>query len=96
MLANFKWKQNTGGFARNPQNINRKGRRIDNHSFILLEAYQEWKIEEAVWRMLLETLREQGTKINLRTLCKMNEAIFLQYYLLTGGDLKKYIQVMRY
>lgn len=96
MLANFKWKQNTNGFAQNPQNINRKGRPIDIPSLILLEAYKEWKIEEAVWKMLINTLQEKGAKINLRTLNKMNEAIFLQYYLLTGWNIKRYMQIMRY
>lgn len=38
MLANFKGKQNTNGFAQNPQNINRNGRPIDDLKFLLREA----------------------------------------------------------
>lgn len=34
MLANFKWKQNTNGFARNSQNINKNGRPIDTLSYL--------------------------------------------------------------
>lgn len=44
MLANFKGKQNTSGFAQNPQNINRRGRPIDDLKFLLREAIESGDI----------------------------------------------------
>lgn len=93
MLANFKWKQNTNGFAHNSQNINRNGRPIDIIPFITKEAIRNGDFDSWI-KETLEYLKKKKGKISIRELLNIQRLAFARYWYLTGGDMKKYYRVM--
>lgn len=93
MLANFKWKQNTNGFAHNSQNINKKGRPIDTLSCITLETINTGEFDAGI-KEASEYLARKGGKINIRELLNIQRLAFARYWYLTGWDMKKYYRVM--
>ncbi len=93
MLANFKWKQNTNGFAHNSQNINRQGRPIDTISYITKEAIRNGDYDAGI-KETLEYIRKKGDKLNIRDILNISRLSFARYWYLTGGDMKRYYRVM--
>ena len=93
MLANFKWKQNTNGFAHNSQNINRQGRPIDTISYITKEAIRNGAYDAGI-KETLEYIRKKGDKLNIRDILNISRLSFARYWYLTGGDMKRYYRVM--
>ena len=93
MLANFKWKQNTNGFAHNSQNINKKGRPIDTLSLITREALRNGDIDAWI-KETLEYVHRKGNKLNIREMLNISRLSFARYWYMTGGDMKKYYRVM--
>ena len=94
MIQNFKWKQNTNGFAHNSQNINRKWRPIDTLGVITEEAIRNGDIDAGM-KETLEYIKTKGDKIKLRELLNISKLAFARYWYMTGGDMKKYYKVMR-
>lgn len=92
MLANFKEKQNTGGFAQNPQNINRKGRPIDDLKFLLREAIESGDITLWLSDAILYVMKKR--KLTIKEILMIQNISFARWYYLTGGDMKRYYRVM--
>lgn len=91
MLANFKGKQNTGGFAQNPQNINKKGRPVDDLKFLLKEAIASGDITLWLSDAILYAIKKR--KLTLKEILMIQNIAFARWYYLTGGDMKKYYKV---
>lgn len=93
MLANFKWKQNTNGFARNSQNINKKGRPIDTLSYITKEAIRTGDFGAGI-EETLQYIKKKGDKLSFREIMNISRISFARYWYLTGGDMKRYYRIM--
>lgn len=91
MLANFKGKQNTNGFAQNPQNINRNGRPIDDLKFLLREAIASRDITLWLSDAILYVMKKR--KLTLKEILMIQNIAFARWYYLTGGDIKRYYKV---
>jgi hypothetical protein len=91
MLANFKWKQNTGGFAQNPQNINKQGRPIDDLKFLLEDAIASGDLTLGLSDAIRYAMKKR--KLTLREILMIQNTAFARWYYLTGGDMKKYYKV---
>ena len=93
MIENFKWKQNTNGFASNPQNINRNWRPIDIPSLIIKKAIQNRDIDAGMQEMLAYVNKKED-KLSMRELMNINKLSFARYWYLTWWDMKRYYKVM--
>lgn len=91
MLENFKWKQNTNGFANNPKNINRQWRPIDDLKFLLKQAIASGDITLWLSDAILYAIRKR--KLTLKEILMIQNIAFARWYYLTGGDMKKYYKV---
>lgn len=93
MIANFKWKQNTNGFARNSQNINKKWRPQNYFAFLLKDAIETGELTKGLSIALQYALSKK--KVSLKELCMIQNIAFARWYYLTGGDMKKYYKVFK-
>lgn len=92
MLANFKWKQNTNGFAQNSQNINKKWRPIDTISLITKEALRNGDFDVGI-QETMQYIKKKGDRLSFREILNISRLSFARYWYLTGGDMKKYYKV---
>ena len=93
MLTNFKWKQNTNGFAHNSQNINKKWRPIDTLSLITKEAIRSGDFGAGI-EETMQYIKKKGDKLSFREIQNISRLSFARYWYLTGWDMKKYYRVM--
>lgn len=93
MFANFKWKQNTNGFAQNSQHINKKGRPIDTIAYITKENIRKWDYSAGIPETL-EYIRKKWDKLSIKDLNNISRLCFARYWYMTGWDMKKYYRVM--
>ena len=93
MLENFKWKQNTNGFANNSKNINKKWRPIDTLSYITKEALRTGDFGAGI-EETMQYIKKKGDKLSFREILNISRLSFARYWYLTGGDMKKYYRVM--
>lgn len=93
MLANFKWKQNSNWFSQNSQNINRKGRPIEDLKFLLKEAIATDDL--TLWLSKAVHYVFDKKKVKLKDLLMVQNIAFARWYYLTWWDMKKYYKIFR-